>query len=148
MHLTQTDPKGKESKSKMVETIREAIDSHARVYVFSFDNMRTAFFQAVRKEWPDSRFFLSKNKVMQVALGRDEQDEYATGLHEVAKHVTGSVGLLVTDHTPDEVGGGAVGGRLMLVRLMVVVVALPLLLPPLLAPLLLLSPPLLPLLLL
>jgi len=103
VHLTQTDPKSRDAKSKMVETIRSAIDERNYVFLFSFENMRTSFFQGVRKEWPESRFFLGKNKVMQVALGRDEEDEYATGLSEVATHLKGNVGLLLTDHTLDEV---------------------------------------------
>eukprot|EP00750_Incisomonas_marina_P013492 INCI17419.1.p1 GENE.INCI17419.1~~INCI17419.1.p1 ORF type:complete len:224 (+),score=36.96 INCI17419.1:112-783(+) len=103
VHLTQTDPKGKESKSKMVEAVRAAIDELSYAYVFAYENMRTTFFQSVRKEWPDSKFFLSKNKVMQVALGRDEETEYGTGLHKVAQCIKGNVGLLVTNHPLDEV---------------------------------------------
>ncbi len=103
VHLTKTDAKGKDQKSKLVEAIRGAIDECSYAFVFSYENMRTNFFQLVRKEWPESRFFLSKNKVMQVALGRDEDSEYGTGLATVAEKIKGNVGLLLTDHTLPQV---------------------------------------------
>ena len=63
VHLTQTGPKSRDNKAKLVDEIRASIDDRARLFVFSFENMRTSFFQGVRKEWPESKFFLCKNKV-------------------------------------------------------------------------------------
>jgi mRNA turnover protein 4 len=71
--------------------------------VFAFDNMRTARFKDVRSAWSDSRFFLGKNRVMQKALGESSDDAYRAGLDRLAAELVGNVGLLFTNHTPEEV---------------------------------------------
>src|SRR5690349_18639859 len=50
-----------------------------------------------------NRFFLGKNKVMKVALGRTEAEEYADNLSKISRDLNGNVGLLFTDKTEDEV---------------------------------------------
>ena len=51
-----------------------------------------------------SRIFLGKNKLLQVALGRTPEDEYANNLRQVSKLITGgSVGLLFTSRPAKEV---------------------------------------------
>ncbi|KAJ0393360.1 hypothetical protein P43SY_000630 [Pythium insidiosum] len=101
--LTNTNKKGTELKQKMVEAIRDAIDSYKSAYAFSFQNMRTNHFKDVRLEFRDSRFFLGKNKVMKVALGRSAEEEYAEELSKLAGDVNGNVGLLFTNRPRDEV---------------------------------------------
>ena len=39
----------------------------------------------MRSQWKESRFFYGKNRVMQLALGRSEAEEYKEGLHKVAQ---------------------------------------------------------------
>ena len=47
--------------------------------------MRNAKLKDLRTEWKESRFFFGKNRVMQLALGRAESDEYKTNLHYVSE---------------------------------------------------------------
>ncbi|KAG9403662.1 mRNA turnover 4 [Aphanomyces cochlioides] len=101
--LTQTNKKGAELKKGVVESIRSAIDEYKTVYVFSFENMRTNHFKVVRADFSESRFFLGKNKVMKVALGRTPEEEYADNLYKLASDISGSVGLLMTNKSHDEV---------------------------------------------
>ena len=54
-------------------------------------------FKQVRKELKDSRLFLGKNKVMQIALGRTEAEEYGDELMEISKQLSGNKGLLFSD---------------------------------------------------
>ena len=49
------------------------------------------------------RFFLGKNKVMMVALGRGVEDEYKDNLHKISRQLTGQRGLLFTNQSKDEV---------------------------------------------
>ncbi|CDF37135.1 putative 60S acidic ribosomal protein P0 [Chondrus crispus] len=65
--------------------------------------MRNTILKKLRTEWRDSRFFMGRNKIMQVALGRDEAEEYADGLRQVATQLTGNVGLLFTNRKHKEV---------------------------------------------
>uniref|UniRef100_M4C3P0 Ribosome assembly factor mrt4 n=1 Tax=Hyaloperonospora arabidopsidis (strain Emoy2) TaxID=559515 RepID=M4C3P0_HYAAE len=101
--LTQANKKGNELKKNVVEAIRNAVDTYESAYVFSFQNMRTSHFKDVRMDFKDSRFFLGKNKVMKLALGRSKEDEYAENLFRLSKDVSGNTGLLFTNKPRDEV---------------------------------------------
>lgn len=50
-----------------------------------------------------SRIVLGKNKLLQIALGKTPEDEYADNLRHVAKEITESVGLLFTSRPRAEV---------------------------------------------
>ncbi|KAE9347386.1 hypothetical protein PF008_g7815 [Phytophthora fragariae] len=101
--LTQANKKGNELKQNVVDAIRNAVDTYESAYVFSFQNMRTNHFKDVRMDFKDSRFFLGKNKVMKLALGRSKEEEYAENLFRLSKDVSGNTGLLFTSKPHDEV---------------------------------------------
>ncbi|TYZ68211.1 hypothetical protein PybrP1_012987 [[Pythium] brassicae (nom. inval.)] len=101
--LTKVDKKTNGLKQKVVESVREAVDAYDSVFAFSFVNMRTNHFKDVRMEFRDSRFFLGKNKVMKVALGRSPEEEYADSLAKLSHDLNGNVGLLFTNKSKDEV---------------------------------------------
>lgn len=112
MALTATAKKTREHKSELISEIRDAIDAHSSLYLFSFENMRSNKFKDVRMHFRDadmegnmSRIFLGKNKLMQVALGRGPEDEHSENLSRVSKLTTGSVGLLVTSRGREDVEG-------------------------------------------
>ena len=69
--------------------------------------MRSNKFKDVRLEFRnDSRIFLGKNKLLQIALGRTTEEEYSDNLRHVAKRIVGgSVGLLMTSKPVKEVEG-------------------------------------------
>uniref|UniRef100_A0A7S2VG84 Ribosome assembly factor mrt4 n=1 Tax=Entomoneis paludosa TaxID=265537 RepID=A0A7S2VG84_9STRA len=98
--LTQTDKRAtRDHKSKYIEEVRDAVDKHESIYLFSYENMRSSQFKNVRMHFrgTDSRIFLGKNKLLQIALGRSAEEEYADNLQHMAKRITGgSVGLLFT----------------------------------------------------
>jgi len=102
--LTQTSKKTRDQKAVIVQEIRNAIDMYSSLYLFSYENMRSQRFKNIRMDFRESdnnlqgsRIVLGKNKLLQIALGRTSQDEYADNLQQVAKHIHGSVGLLFTN---------------------------------------------------
>eukprot|EP00521_Asterionellopsis_glacialis_P009118 CAMPEP_0195286790 /NCGR_PEP_ID=MMETSP0707-20130614/4116_1 /TAXON_ID=33640 /ORGANISM="Asterionellopsis glacialis, Strain CCMP134" /LENGTH=231 /DNA_ID=CAMNT_0040346477 /DNA_START=72 /DNA_END=767 /DNA_ORIENTATION=+ len=108
--LTQTSKKTREHKSEFVQDVRDAIDNHDTLYLFSYENMRSNKFKSVRLHFrePDmegkgSRIFLGKNKLLQLAMGKTMEEEYADNLRHVAKLTSGSVGLLFTSRPTTEV---------------------------------------------
>jgi mRNA turnover protein 4 len=103
VHLTQTDKKGRAQKSKLIEDLRECADQYSRVYVFDVVNMRNSKLKEAREHWHTSRFFLGKNKVMALALGRDEPEAYKENMHLISEQITGQRGLLFSDVGPKEV---------------------------------------------
>lgn len=125
--LTKTDKRSTRShKQSLIEEVRNALDHHKFLYVFTFENMRSAKFKSIRLHFrDDSRIFLGKNKLLQIALGRNSEEEYADNLRHMSKLVVGgSVGLLFTNQSTQEVElyfaktveadfarGGSVAGR-------------------------------------
>ena len=86
-----------------MDDVQTAVDQYERLFVFEFDNMRSNFFKQLRVEWADSRFFLGKNRVMQLALGLDEESEFRPGLSQASADVVGHRGLLFTDRPAQDV---------------------------------------------
>ncbi|CAB1113765.1 unnamed protein product [Ectocarpus sp. CCAP 1310/34] len=102
--LTKTSKKGWEMKQSIVSEVRKCVDEYPSVYVFSFVNLRSKLLKEVRLDFrEDSRFFMGKNKVMILALGKSEQDEYQDNLRQVSKRLKGQVGLLFTRRPTEEV---------------------------------------------
>ena len=83
--LTKTKKKTKDHKTSLIDKIHKYVDSYERMYVFSYSNMRTNPFRLVQSQLSDSKFVLGKNKVIQVALGRDETTEYKKNIHFLTK---------------------------------------------------------------
>lgn len=83
--------------------LRNALDEYEHVYVLSFENMRAARFKDVRMDWRESRIYLGKNTVAQVALGRTSEEEYKDNLRHISKKLEGDVGLLMTNRPKAEV---------------------------------------------
>lgn len=78
------------------------MDEYSHIFVFSVENMRNNLLKDLRQQLGNGRcvdlisaihyyscvihrIFLGKNKVLQLALGRNESDEYKDGLHFVSK---------------------------------------------------------------
>uniref|UniRef100_A0A7S2P878 Ribosome assembly factor mrt4 n=1 Tax=Leptocylindrus danicus TaxID=163516 RepID=A0A7S2P878_9STRA len=105
--LTQTQKKTREHKSDFVQTVREKVEEHESVYVFSYENMRSNKFKNIRMDFSkgedSSRIFLGKNKLLQMALGKTPEDEFRDNLRHVSKLISGSVGLLITSRNDKEV---------------------------------------------
>jgi len=86
-------------KTELVEEIRELVEEYSHVYVFDLVNSRTALLKQVRAEFKDEgRFIFGKSKVMQVALGRTEEEALRPNLDKLGKKLSGSTcGLFFTN---------------------------------------------------
>jgi mRNA turnover protein 4 len=66
--------------------------------VISFENMRAGPFKSLAHAMTaDSKFFLGKNKVMGVALGRTPEDEHADNSHLLNRYLHGQVCMLFSN---------------------------------------------------
>ncbi|XP_068598555.1 mRNA turnover protein 4 homolog [Brachionichthys hirsutus] len=101
--LTKTAKKGLELKQKLIEELRKCVDTYKNLFIFSVANVRNNKLKDIRTAWKHSRFFFGKNKVMMVALGKGETDEYKDNLHKLSKYLRGEVGVLFTNKTKEEV---------------------------------------------
>ena len=87
--LSKVKKQGRQAKEEMVENIQQANDKYKRQFVLSFENMRTGPFKKIQGQMRDSKFFIGKNKVMQVALGRSPEEEAADNTHQLSKYLRG-----------------------------------------------------------
>lgn len=101
--LTQVQKKTRTLKDALVSKIRASVEECPYLYVFQVSNMKNTTMKQLREEWPGSKFFMGKNKVMQLALGKTQAEEVKAGLAKLAQHVSGSRGLLATDKDEEEV---------------------------------------------
>jgi len=105
--LSKTSKKvGLEFKQALIDKIRASVDEHSNLLVFAVQNMRNTHLQAVRDAWKADNgrkgvFFMGKNRVMAVGLGRDEAEEYNDHLHRVSRCLRGANrGLMFTNEDP------------------------------------------------
>lgn len=96
--FTKTKGKGKTRKVELVDNVREFVDNYELCYIFSLENSRTAIMKQLRTELRDSsRFVIGKNRVIQVALGRTDEEAYLPLANEFASKLNGNVGILFTN---------------------------------------------------
>lgn len=103
VELSKAQKHGMEGKKKLYEEIRSCVDSYAHIFIFSVNDMRNSKMKSVRNKWRHSRFFIGKNKVMALALGRTPEEEYRTNLHKIGECLRGERGLLFSNQSPEEV---------------------------------------------
>lgn len=102
--LTQTKPKGRDHKTDLIASVREACEKYPHVYTFNVTNLRTNLLQKCREDRrADSRFFLGNNKVLAIALGRDAETSQAPNLFKITKFLAGVSGLFFTTLDKKEV---------------------------------------------
>jgi len=107
----------REHKTAYIQEVREAVDAHDSLFLFSYENMRSCKFKDIRMhfrssakggdmedgddndESAPSRIFLGKNKLLQIALGKTPEDEYADNIRHVSGAISESVGLLFTSRS-------------------------------------------------
>eukprot|EP00891_Asterochloris_glomerata_P008702 jgi/Astpho2/8702/e_gw1.00128.58.1_t len=95
--LTKVKKKSKEWRERLITTARNLLDEYPAVYVFKHDNLRNDRFKELREELKDtSRFCMGSTRVLQVAMGRTDADEYKANLSQLTERVRGNVGLFFT----------------------------------------------------
>jgi mRNA turnover protein 4 len=89
--LTKVTKKvGLNVKQELIDKIRQAVDNYERLFVFTIDNMRNQKLKALRDRFKDtSKFFLGKNRVMSVALGKINTNFKPLCLRKKVSHQTG-----------------------------------------------------------
>eukprot|EP00768_Dysnectes_brevis_P007535 gnl/Dysnectes_brevis/639_a706_5935.p1 GENE.gnl/Dysnectes_brevis/639_a706_5935~~gnl/Dysnectes_brevis/639_a706_5935.p1 ORF type:complete len:243 (-),score=44.34 gnl/Dysnectes_brevis/639_a706_5935:49-777(-) len=93
--LTKTEKRVSARKNELIENVRNAFDDFTDVYVIAVKGMKTPPIQHVREDLRGNcRIFMGRNKVMQHALGKNEEDAYRPELHLIARLLKGNGGLL------------------------------------------------------
>ena len=96
--LTKVKGKGRAGKEDLVVKVREAVDNYKNAFVVAYENIRSGPFKAIGNQWrADSRFFLGKNKVIGVAMGRKPEEEPQDNTHLLTKYLRGNVCVLLTN---------------------------------------------------
>lgn len=101
--LTQTKKKGIEQKQNLLTEIRKCINDYERIFIYTMHHVRTKELKQMRIEWRHSKFFMGKNKVMSLALGKTAEEELGDNLNKLSNKLVGQCGLLFTNKTKEEV---------------------------------------------
>jgi mRNA turnover protein 4 len=92
-----------DKKLDLVEKIQKYMDNFTYCYTFSFKNMTTMPMQELRNFFSDSKFVIGKNKVLQVAIGREEEESFKPNSYKLSKYLNNNCGLFFTDKDPEYV---------------------------------------------
>lgn len=88
-------------KVQIINKIHKYLDEYEYCYVFHYKNMTTVPMQELRNYWSNSKFVIGKNKVLQVALGKSEDDEQKLNAHKLSTLLKGNCGLFFSDDNPE-----------------------------------------------
>ena len=102
--LSKVTKKGPgEKKERQVKNIHKYLKQYKYCYAFTYKNMTNLAMNALKEYYKDSIFMIGKNHVMQVALGKTEEEEKKEGSSKLNKYLKGNCGLLFTDKEPDDI---------------------------------------------
>jgi mRNA turnover protein 4 len=95
--LTQVKKKDRGWKEGLVSQIQQNLDNYPSVFLLRYENFRNEAFKNLREKIRDtSTFCLGSNKVLKVAIGKSDAEEYKTNLHLLANDIRGNSALLFT----------------------------------------------------
>jgi mRNA turnover protein 4 len=92
-----------DKKSIIVEKIQKYLNEYEYYYAFRYKNMTTMAMQSLRNYWNNDKFVIGKNKVIQVALGRTEEEEQKPNSHKLSAYLKGNCGLFFSNDEPDKI---------------------------------------------
>lgn len=101
--LTKTTKRTtREKKEELVQNVIDALQEYTDLYVFDYSTCRTKYFKDARLKFrDDSKFFMTKNKILQVALEK-LKDEHKN-IELIGNDLQGQRGLLFTKKPKKEV---------------------------------------------
>ena len=90
-------------KAVLAEKVKSYLEEYEYCYVIKYKNMTNLPMQELRNYWKNSKFVIGKNKVLHVALGKTEDDEFKLNSHKLSKFLKGNCGLVFSNDEPDYV---------------------------------------------
>ncbi len=97
--LTKVKPKAREHKEFIVNKVHSFVNKYKYLYVLTFENMSTNNFKKLRESLSDSKFLMGKNKVIQVALGVNEESSFKPNSFKISQDLKGQCTLFFTNKT-------------------------------------------------
>lgn len=96
VHTSKTKKQTKLDKSSKVDSLRSQIESAKYVYLVSFDTVKTAPLQELRKNTVDSKFFFGKNTLARLAMGTTPETEVRDGIYKLSSKLKGNKALIIS----------------------------------------------------
>ena len=103
--LSKVAKKGfNDRKAKLFTRIHKYLKEYKYCFAFSYKNMTNMSMNAIKDYFKDSIFIVGKNKVIQVALGKDgENKEPKENSSQLSPFLKGNCGLFFTNKDPDDI---------------------------------------------
>ena len=91
--LSKVTKKGPgEKKERQVKNIHKYLKQYKYCYAFTYKNMTNIAMNSLKEYFKDSVFMIGKNHVMQVGLGKTEEEESKQGSSNLNKYLKGNCG--------------------------------------------------------
>lgn len=104
VNLTKTKKTNlNDKKVQLVDKVHELMQEYQYIYSFTYKNMFTMAMQELRNYWNESKFLVGKNKVLQVALGRNEDESHNENSYKLSKYLRGNCGLFFSNEEPEKI---------------------------------------------
>ena len=94
--------KKRKDKSEIIKSIHEYVQKYDYIYVVKLLNQRNSSLKDLRANLEPGRILIGKNKLLQVALKMETEDNTGKNAHEISTFLRGERGLIFTDASPDE----------------------------------------------
>ena len=102
--LSKVAKKGfNDRKTKLFTRIHKYLKEYKYCFAFSYKNMTNMSMNALKEYFSDSIFIVGKNKVIQVALGKPDEDEPKENSSKLSPYLKGNCGLFFTNKDPDDI---------------------------------------------
>lgn len=103
--LSKVAKKGfNDRKAKLFTRIHKYLKEYKYCFAFTYKNMTNMSMNALKEYFKDSIFIVGKNKVIQVALGKDsENKEPKENSSQLSPFLKGNCGLFFTNKDPDDI---------------------------------------------
>ena len=92
-----------EKKERQVKNVHKYLKEYKYCYAFTYKNMTCLAMNSLKEYFNDSVFMVGKNHVMQVALGKTEEEEAKKGSSKLNSYLKGNCGLFFSNKEPDDI---------------------------------------------
>lgn len=96
-----------DKKGQFVKKVNSLVAKYKYTYTFSYKNMTTLAIQSLRNYFKDdksdSQFLLGKSTVIQVALGKSEEDSIFPNMYKISETIKGNSGLFFSNKEPESI---------------------------------------------
>ena len=96
-----------DKKGQFIKKLQNLVKNNKYTYSFAYKNMTTLAMQGLRHYFKDDKsesiFLLGKSTVIQVGLGRNEEESIGPNYYKLCETIKGTSGLFFSEKSPESI---------------------------------------------